>query len=41
MLSKHNSPSTEGEAEGEAEITKEEGVVIEILILVEDTNNNN
>ena len=41
MLSKHNSPLAEGEAEGEAEITKEEGAVIEILIPVEDTDNNN
>jgi hypothetical protein len=41
MLSKHNSHLVEGEAEGEAEITKEEGAVIEILIPVEDTDNNN
>ena len=41
MLSKCNSPSAEGEAEGEAEITKEEGAVIEILILVEDIHKNN
>ena len=41
MLSKHNSPSAEGEVEGEAEITKEEGAVIEIPIPVEETDNNN
>ena len=41
MLSKRNSHLVEGEAEGEAEITKEEGAVIEILIPVEDTDNNN
>jgi hypothetical protein len=41
MLSKCNSPSIEGEAEGEVDITKEEGAVTEILILVEDTDNNN
>jgi hypothetical protein len=41
MLSKLNSPLAEGEAEGEAEITKEEGAVIVTLILVEDTDNNN
>jgi hypothetical protein len=41
MISKRNSPLAEGEAEGEVEITKEEGAVIEILIPVEDTYNNN
>jgi hypothetical protein len=41
MLSKLNSPSSEGEAEEEEEITKKEGSVIEILIPMEDTDNNN
>jgi hypothetical protein len=40
MLSKHNSPSAEGEAEGEAEVTKEEGAVPVTLTPVEDTDNN-
>jgi hypothetical protein len=41
MLSKRNSPSRKGDAVDEADITKEEGAVTEILIPVEDTNNNN
>ena len=41
MLSKRNSPSIKGDAVDEADITKEEGAVTEILIPVEDTNNNN
>ena len=41
ILSKLNSPSAEGEAKEEAEITKEEGAVIEIVIPMEDTDNNN
>jgi hypothetical protein len=40
MLSKLNSPSTEGEAEEEAEVTKEEGSIKVTLTPVEVTDNN-
>jgi len=40
MLSKLNSPSTEGEAEEEAEVTKEEGAIKVSLTPVEVTDNN-
>ena len=40
MLSKINSPSAEGEAEEEAEVTKEEGVIKVTLTPVEVTDNN-
>ena len=40
MLSKLNSPSTEGEAEEEVEVTKEEGAIQVTLIPVEVTDNN-
>jgi hypothetical protein len=39
MPSKINSPSTEGEAEEEAEVTKEEGAITVTLTPVEVTNN--
>jgi hypothetical protein len=39
MPSKLNSLSTEGEAEGEVEVTKEEGIVPVTLTPVEDTDN--
>jgi hypothetical protein len=40
MLSKLNSPSAEGEAEEEAEVTKEEGAIKITLTPVEVTDNN-
>jgi hypothetical protein len=40
MLSKINSPLAKGEAEEEAEVTKEEGVIKITLIPVEVTDNN-
>ena len=40
MLSKLNSPSAKGEAEEEAEVTKEEGAIKVTLTPVEVTNNN-
>ena len=40
MLSKLNSPSAEGEAEEEAEVTKEEGAIKVSLTPVEVTDNN-
>jgi hypothetical protein len=40
MISKLNSPSTEGEAEEDVEVTKEEGAIKVTLTPVEVTNNN-
>jgi hypothetical protein len=40
MLSKLNSPSAEGEAEEEAEVTKEEGAITVTLTPVEAIDNN-
>jgi hypothetical protein len=40
MLSKLNSPSAEGKAKEEAEVTKEEGAINVILTPMEVTNNN-